>query len=502
MSTKVKFLSWNSKMFLVTFLLSIMIGGLSSCSSDDDPVTNTVKPEDIIGTWYTEYEKSGVYGEGENAVEYSKVVFYGSLYEGGSGFCTCLLLDADGEAIDLVDEFLGAGCEYTISGDRIDFTLTGSSAAVTLLPRWSMNYRDGQLVGKIRDNENCRLSRITEEQEAKFLNWMRKLGLGYDDTPDEPEDIHIVDLSTISNGYYMANDGDILTGTFHFKDYGGHGHDVDCTIEVPDGATIMLRDATIGGAEFLGQDCTGNKPAINCLGDAVILLEGNNEVSGIYWDLPCIYVKPSKTLTITASNEAWAHEEFPTLRVINDGRDGSAIGGGTSDSGAYLNFGNVCFLHCNVEAESLGLGVPIGTTAGGMCGNIHFEDRCYVHAWGSDEGVGVGCGRGGYCNEILIVEGSTVSANGGRDGSPAIGAAEGGTCRRIIAEGKVNGYISNQSTDDLPLKTWINADMVQLNRRLAVNYKDYMLKNGHNTPSKGGVPAIMRKGSELYLGGI
>lgn len=451
-----------------------MIGGFSSCTAEDNPVNNQIKPEDIIGTWYTEYDQEGVYGQGEKAVQYSKVVFYGSLYEGGTGLCVCLLVDANGDVIDLVDEFLGAGCDYTITGDRIDITLTGSSAAVTLAPKWSMTYRNGHLEGKIRDNLECQLSRITEAQEARFQNWMRQLGLGYDDTPEEPDDSQVIDLSTITEGYYVAKDGDILTGTLHFYHNGGHGHYVDCHVVIPDGASITLRNATIGGPEFCGQDNRDTSPAINCLGDAIIRLEGNNEVSGIYWDLPCIYVKPYQTLIFAPSSDALSRGELPYLKVNNEGRDGSGIGGGTKDSGEYHD-----------------------------CGYIRFEDQCHVSAWGNWNGLAIGCGNGGYCDDIIILEGSTVNANGGWQGGPAIGAMGDGYCKRVVMEGStVVANIVNDSSDPMPINAWINAAVIQLNRRLATNFNGYMLNDGLDIQSKGGIPAMKRNGAELYIKGL
>lgn len=493
----------EKKILFMLVAVCVMIGGFSSCIAEDNPINNEINPADVVGTWYTEYDQEGVHGQGENAVEYSKVVFYGSLYEGGTGFCMCLLVDANGDVIDLIDEFLGAGCDYTITGDRIDITLTGSSAAVTLAPNWSMTYRNGQLEGKIRDGLECQLSRITEAQEARFQNWMRQLGLGYDDTPDEPEDSQVIDLSTITEGYYVAKDGDILTGTLHFYHNGGHGHFVDCHVVIPDGASITLRNVTIGGPEFLEQDNRDTSPAINCLGNAIIRLEGNNEVSGIYWDLPCIYVKPYKTLTFAPSSDALSRGEMPYLKVNNEGRDGSGIGGGTKDSGEYHDCGNICFMRCKVEAECLGEAVAIGSCAGGKCGYIRFEDQCHVSAWGHWNGFAIGCGNGGYCDDIIILEGSTVNANGGWQGGPAIGAMGDGYCRRVIMEGStVTANIGSASSDPMPINAWINADMIQLNRRLAKNFSGYMLEDGLDVKSKGGIPAMKRNGTELYIKGL
>lgn len=492
---KENYLSMKRTRTLVAMLLAVMIGGLSSCKSDgDDSVMKDVKPQDIIGSWYTEYDKAGVYGEGEKARDFAKVVLYGSLYEGNTGVWVCLLVDADGKAVDLEDEFLGAGCDYTISNDgKINFKLTGNSSAVTLIPQWTMTYQGGQLVGKVRDDMECRLSRITEAQEVKFQNWMRQLGLGYDDTPDTPEGTNLVDLSTITDGHYTANDGDILTGQLSHANYDGD-HEADCTVTIPDGATITLRDATIGGQRFLEQNYWASVPAINCQGSATIYLEGTNEVSGNYEDTPCIYVKPYSTLTITS------REVTSFLKVNNEGRDGSAIGGGTR-SGQYPECGNIVIRRCKVEASSLNAGIPIGCAEGGKCGDIYFEDGCEVYARNNYNGVSIGTYNGGTCGEIFILENSKVTAFGGWGGAPAIGASGNGRCKRIVTSGTVMANIENTSKDPLPINAWINADVIQLNRRLNKDFNGYMIKDGLSSKRDGLIPPMKRNGSEFIIYG-
>ena len=466
--------------------------GLMSCGSDDIPVINDVKTEDVLGTWYTEFDQAGVYGEGESAKPYAKAVLYGSFYEGNSGLFVCLFVDADGKAVDLGDTFLGAGCEYTVAPDgKVDIRLTGNSEAVTLSPKWSMTYRDGQLIGKVLNDVELRMSRITEAQRAKYQEWMRQLGLG-NDTGIASTQGNIVDLSTVEYGYYEAHDGDILTGLLDVV--ANPDHIADCNIVIPDGATITLRNAIIGGEYFIRYSAWSEKPGIICQGNATILLEGENEVVGNYDGLPCIHVKPNCKLTIKAPYVPLA--ELPKLRVYNGGREGTAIGGGLSN---YRDCGNItierCILNANGDADAPNIGCPEGAS----CGSIQFLDGCQVESWGGWDNVAVGCGPNGSCGEVFISEGSTVIAHAGHGNSAAIGASEGGTCYRIIAEGNVKAYRYWSTSETLPVSAWLNAYSVFLNRRIDKDIHDYMIADGLNVDRDDIIPAMRRNKNEFII---
>ena len=470
--------------------------GLMSCGSDDIPVINDVKTEDVLGTWYTEFDQAGVYGEGESAKPYAKAVLYGSFYEGNSGLFVCLFVDADGKAVDLGDTFLGAGCEYTVAPDgKIDIKLTGNSEAVTLHPKWSMTYRDGQLIGKVLNDVELKMSRITEAQRAKYQEWMRQLGLGNDTGPDSPQG-NVVDLSMNEEGYYEAHDGDILTGLLEYRDWYDYIK-VDCSIVIPNGATITLRDATIGGESFCMHSEESNIPGIICRGNATILLEGTNKVYGGYNRLPCIYVKPNCKLTIKASDNV-PRGELPVLDVYNQGGDGTAIGGGRSDVPEYYNCGDITIARCKLIAESVGSGPSFGCREGASCGSIQFLDGCEVEAWGRWGNVAIGCGHNGSCKEVIISKDATVIAHAGNESS-AIGASQGGTCKRIIAEGRVKSYLKQSTTETLPMSAWLNADVVLLSNRIDRDFRDYMIEDGIFVSHGGVIPGFKRDKNEFIL---
>lgn len=471
-----------------------MTAGLMSCSNDDNPVN--VKSEDILGTWYAEFDQAGVYGEGESAKAYAKAEFYGSFYEGNDGLFVCLFIDADGNAIDLGDTFLGAGCKYTVMPNgKVNIRLTGSSAAVTLNPQWTMTYRDGQLIGKVRDEGEIKMSRITEEQRAQYQEWMRQLGLGNDSDHASPQD-NVVDLSTVEEGYYEAHDGDILTGLLEHYDW--PDYTVTCNIEIPNNATITLRDATIGGEYFVRHAEESYIPGIICRGNATILLEGVNHVFGNYYRQPCISVKQNCKLTIKASNNV-PKGELPVLEVYNGGEDGTAIGGSRSDAPEYHKCGDITIARCKLKAEGIGGGPNIGCREGGSCGSIQFLDGCYVEAWGGWGNVAIGCGHNASCAEVLVAKGATVIARAGND-APAIGASHSSsTCSRIVAEGTVKAYRKQSTTEKLPVSAWLDADVVNLSTHYTRDIRNVMLEDGAAYTSGGLTPGFRRNKNEFFV---
>jgi hypothetical protein len=176
-------------MMLATILMICgTTAGLMSCFNDDNPVNNIVTSEDVVGIWYTEFDQAGVYGEGESAKSYAKTVLYGALNKDNTGMFICLFIDADGNAVDLGDTFLGAGCEYTVAPNgRVDIKLTGESEGAMFNPQWSMTYRDGQLFGKVLNDIEFTMLPITEALLVQYQEWMRQLGLGNDTEPDLPQ---------------------------------------------------------------------------------------------------------------------------------------------------------------------------------------------------------------------------------------------------------------------------------------------------------------------------
>ena len=213
------------------------------------------------------------------------------------------------------------------------------------------------------------------------------------------------DLSQAS-GDITLKDGDVLTGRLA----GSYN------ISIADGATVTLNEAYISPEEYVEWDGLG----ITCLGDATIVLSGDNVVwSTVY--KPAIQAGPDgTTLTITGTG---------TLTAGSDG-DGAAIG-----SGSEGTCGDIIITGGTVTAMCSNNGAAIGSSQGGSCGDIIITGGT-VTATSYGTGAGIGSGNCGNCGKIII-SGGSVTATGGLYAA-GIGNAQGGSCEAI--------YITNGVT--------------------------------------------------------
>ena len=203
----------------------------------------------------------------------------------------------------------------------------------------------------------------------------------YDNSDD-----YIVDLGTLTEDY-TAYDGDILTGTLG----------ANVKISIASGATVTLRDATINGKGY--RDWAG----ITCLGDATIVIEGENSVMGFAYAYPGIYIPKGKTLTIRG--------------------DGSLTASGK-----------------NHNSASCGAGIGGGYFM--ECGNIVIEGGT-INATGGRQSAGIGGGAFSGCGNITITSGVTsVTATKGDRCPYSIGGGERGWCGTVTIGGKETGPIS------------------------------------------------------------
>ena len=180
---------------------------------------------------------------------------------------------------------------------------------------------------------------------------------------------------TSSSEAVELHDGDVLTGTGGANTY----------VTVVDGAMVTLRNVTNTSI-----DNNNWYPGLHCLGDAIIILEGNNALKGTNRGLPGLTVVDGKTLTIR--------------------------GNGT------------------LTASSAGSAAGIGAGSGTWCGNIVIESGT-IYATGGRGSAGIGAGYARYCGDITIL-GGTITATGGQYGS-GIGAGEnpGAYCGNIEING-------------------------------------------------------------------
>ncbi len=191
-----------------------------------------------------------------------------------------------------------------------------------------------------------------------------------------------IDLSTITEDTTLDN-GDVVTGTLdRTADWSFY------KLAIADGATVTLRNATVNPRNYGGSDYSW--PAIDCKGSATIILEGENNVTGLYDAYPAIYVPNNKTLTIKGTG---------SLTVSAHGSS-AAIGSGNGSGTAQL------------------------------CGSISIEGGMIKATGGYNGGAGIGSGAEGVQNGSIVISGGNVEASGGSNAA-GIGSGYNGTAGAI-----------------------------------------------------------------------
>ena len=227
-----------------------------------------------------------------------------------------------------------------------------------------------------------------------------------------------VDLSKLTADY-VAQDGDVLTGTL-----GGNYQ-----ISLAPGAIVTLNGVTINGTNDENYKWAG----ITLTGNAILVLAdgSKNVVKGFFEDAPGILIPPACTLIIQGNTG--------TL-------DASSNGGGCGiGCHHYLNGGNI-EIQGGVITATGGVGCAgIGASPGHLCGNINISGGT-VTAQGGPFASGIGSGRLANENDksvcgTITISGGTVTATGGSDndtadeGSAGIGSGYYGKAGDIILSG-------------------------------------------------------------------
>ena len=222
----------------------------------------------------------------------------------------------------------------------------------------------------------------------------------------------ITDLSTV-DGNYTALNLETLTGTLA----GNY------MISIAAGATVTLKDMTIGGTDNSDYQWAG----ITCLGNATIILEGTNSVEGSSYYYPGIHVPKGSTLTIRGTG---------SLTSIGQG-GGSGIGSiGVSD-GNRSYCGNINIEGGIITATAGEYAAGIGGGKNCNCGNITITGGT-VTAYGGTKSAGIGSSMGSDCGNIRITNGVTkVTVYSG--GNYAIGPGNNGSCGTVNIGGKSGG---------------------------------------------------------------
>ena len=179
-----------------------------------------------------------------------------------------------------------------------------------------------------------------------------------------------------------------------------------CKVAVADGATVTLRDVVNDNWSL---DPSSACPGIRCIGDATIILEGNNTVKG-GGTYAGIYVPEGNTLTIRGTGSL----------TVTGGSGGAGIGGNSEGScGSIVISGGTI----TATGGSGGAGIGLGYSSGCVFGDITISGGT-VTATGSGDAPGIG---GPYANfqDITITDDVTkVTVNKGSGSTYSIGTSE------------------------------------------------------------------------------
>ena len=292
-------------------------------------------------------------------------------------------------------------------------------------------------------------------------------------------------------------------------------------ISIADNATVTLRDVSINAT---GSWTSGDYAGITCLGDATLILEGENSVKGFNASYPGI--QPAKrgegdryTLTIEGNGSLNASSNGSGAGigsgcdniVINSGiinatggNNGAGIGSGPQ---GYCN--NITINGGTVTATGGTNAAGIGSSDDGGCGNITINGGT-VTATGGTYAAGIGCGKGEGCGDITIANTVTnVTATKGDGAFHCIGKGAGvANCGEVTIGGTEywgwyeNGWIYNNDGEKY-LKcnslVYLKANADGNGNYWTTYYSDV---NHYQAPSGTQVFKVMLDGSTLTLGKI
>lgn len=308
---------------------------------------------------------------------------------------------------------------YTITSDKPDEVIGGATRGfkstddiyVAMLPienkAVTFSYRETQSSGQVV--YRCTKPNVTLEM-GKFY---RNLGTI---TMIKQRPLTL----TSSTGELTLKDYDMLTGI------GGE----NTRLKIAAGATV-----TLNGITNTGITGDANIPGIECLGDATIIIEGDNSVRGREY-APGIFIHSGHTLTIMGSGKLDATGGNTSKTDAGSGNIGGAGIGGTKDTSC----GNIIIAGGTITATGTGrcAGIGCGWANGAniTCGNITISGGT-VTATGGDYAAGIGSGNAenntNKCGDISI-SGGSVTATGG---NYAVGIGSGNADQAINTCGAI-----------------------------------------------------------------
>ena len=409
---------------LATMILVVGAFAFTACSSsdskDDD---NVLTAQKLAGVWYANYADDQTEGD----QHWTRVVEDYKFNTDGTGYLEYFQIDGN----KLVDAL------FVRNNDKLRYTISGNT--VTIAPEgmdftFDLYYADGKL---FTDNGGSpspivQYSKATAAQESEVDQLYAEWKGANSGTDGES----IVNLSQSRLSYFPSEitiqDGQTVTGTL----YGNR------EVKIAAGATVTLLNAQIPYYTSSNRESFG----LECLGDATIILEGENFVVGgamlinaYFGAFSAIYVPENATLTIKGSGKLTASCAFSSYLILllreqeNPYRIPMAPGIGGE--------GNIVIESGHVIASG-GENFP-GIGGQFMGGDITITGGTVV-AYGGDNapGIGSGCGSGGdynSCGKITIANTVTnVTAYGGRDALYAIGHGnQYSTCGTVTIGGTV-----------------------------------------------------------------
>ena len=233
-----------------------------------------------------------------------------------------------------------------------------------------------------------------------------------------------VDLSKLT-GDYVAQDGDVLTGTLagNYK------------ITIVNGAVVTLNNVTINGTN----DEAYNWAGITCQGNNIIVLAdgSKNVIKGFYSKMPGIHVPQGSRLIIQGTTG--------TLDVSSNG-NGCGIGGGSETNAGDIEIqGGVITATGGEGCAGIGAGGnlyieldPV-TSFGVYCGNILISGGT-VTAQGGEDAAGIGSGAGRSVCGTITIQGGTVTGYGSIGDDPrGAGIGTGGGSNTKVGDILISG---------------------------------------------------------------
>ena len=225
----------------------------------------------------------------------------------------------------------------------------------------------------------------------------------------------------------LSDNTESVTATDGTTIYGQTGYEANVCI-APD-ATVTLDNAW----NTYASGPKGKWAALTCLGNATIILSGENYMYAYHEDYPGIYVPEGCTLTIRGSGSLRAMGGGLVDEYNNVRGGGAGIGGGNA-----INCGNIVIEGGTITALGKSYAAGIGCGNGGSCGNITIRGGTVTATGSTQGGAGIGSAfalstYSATCGDITI-EGGTVNATGST-ASAGIGAGNLGRCGNIAISG-------------------------------------------------------------------